>query len=152
MDALEDIPEVKFIKTKRGDARLEKTDIFRKLMWFSYKDENTWHPIPAKRVKEIIALNKKGETPESLTLDEVVLELKDTKINSDLEKMDARFRKKDDRQKKTSQQRRKKKGGPRRPQQDNKQNQQQPKNQQGSPKPSNSRKKPFRRNKKTNDS
>lgn len=151
MDALEDIPEIKYLKTKKGDARLEKTDIFRKLMWFSYKDENTWHPISTQRVKEIIALNKKGETPESLTLDRVELELKDAKINSDLEKMDARFKKKDDTQRIKSQQRRKKKVGPRRNDQDNKQQQQVPKNQQQSAKPKTGRKKPFRR-KKTNDS
>lgn len=99
MDALEDIPEVKYLKTKKGDVRLEKTDIFRKLMWFSYRDENTWHPISTERTKEILEMNKNGESPESLTVNEVELDIKDTKINSDLERMDARFKKKDNRKK-----------------------------------------------------
>lgn len=99
MEALEDIPEVKYLKTKKGDVRLEKTDIFRKLMWFSYKDENTWHPISTARAAEILKMNKEGEFPESLTLDTIEVDLKDTKINSDLERMDARFKKKDNKKK-----------------------------------------------------
>ncbi len=97
MEALEDIPEVTRIKTSNGEARLQKTDIFRKLMWFNYGDENTWHPIPAARVKEIIALNRKGEVPDSLTEDTIELAPKEAKINSDLERMDERFKKKESR-------------------------------------------------------
>lgn len=95
MDALEDIPEVKYLKTKNGEARLQKTDIFRKLMWFSFEKDNNWHPISTERVKEIMAMNKNGELPESLTLDTVELTIADNKINRDLEKMDEKFRKKD---------------------------------------------------------
>lgn len=95
MDALEDIPEVKYLKTKNGEARLQKTDIFRKLMWFSFEKDNNWHPISTERVKQIMAMNKNGELPESLTLDTVELTIADNKINRDLEKMDEKFRKKD---------------------------------------------------------
>ena len=94
MEALEDVPEVSRLKTKKGEARLQKTDIFRKLMWFSYDDENTWHPIPVARVKEIIELNKSGEAPESLTLDEVEVSFDDNSINKDLERMDEKFKRK----------------------------------------------------------
>ena len=94
MEALEDIPEVSRLKTKKGEARLQKTDIFRKLMWFSYDDENTWHPIPIARVKEVIELNKSGDIPESLTLDELEVSFADNSINKDLERMDEKFKRK----------------------------------------------------------
>ena len=99
MEALEDIPEVTKLKTSKGEARLQKTDIFRKIMWFSYGDENSWHPIPTARVKEILALNQKGEIPESLTEDKAAVSPVEATINSDLERMDERFKKKDARKK-----------------------------------------------------
>lgn len=95
MDALEDIPSVKFLKTKNGEALLQKTDIFRKLMWFSFDRDNNWHPISTDRVKEIITMNKAGELPESLTLDKIELVIGDNKINKDLEQMDKKFKQKD---------------------------------------------------------
>jgi cell fate regulator YaaT (PSP1 superfamily) len=109
MDALEDIPSVNKLKTKHGDARLQKTDIFRKIMWFGFEGDNNWHPISTERVKEIMALNEKGEFPETLTED--TLELKDLSggINSDLEKMDKKFQNKH--KKKRPNKNRRKKGG-----------------------------------------
>lgn len=95
MEALEDIPEVTKIKTSKGEARLQKTDIFRKVMWFNYGEENTWHPISTDRVKEILELNKKGEVPDTLEEDRLNLAPAETTINSDLERMDERFKKKD---------------------------------------------------------
>nr|WP_035726557.1 regulatory iron-sulfur-containing complex subunit RicT [Eisenibacter elegans] len=71
VEALKDLPELdKPLLTKRGKAFLHKTDIFRRVLWFSYNDESVWHPISAERVGEIIALNQKGIAPESLELDE----------------------------------------------------------------------------------
>lgn len=67
MDALKDFPDnVKELKTKKGSAYLQKTDIFKKLMWFGYKQEDNWIPLSVSRVNEIIAMNKKGEFPEDL--------------------------------------------------------------------------------------
>ncbi|RKQ50193.1 cell fate regulator YaaT (PSP1 superfamily) [Roseivirga pacifica] len=173
MEALEDIPEVTKLKTKKGDAKLEKTDIFRKLMWFSFAEENTWYPIATDRVKEIIALNKKGELPETLTEDVFELEVKDTAINRDLERMDEKFRKKANRNKRKPKPRNNKNRGGQNP--NNKSTNQQPKakqqgqgqggqkqrpnqnnggskpqnsNQNGNKKPKNKR---FKRKKKTND-
>ncbi|NVK82932.1 MAG: Signal peptidase-like protein [Cytophagia bacterium] len=123
MEALEDIPEVTKIKTSNGEAKLQKTDIFRKIMWFNYGDENTWHPIATDRVKEIIELNKKGITPDTLTEDKLDLAPADTAINSDLERMDERFKKKDARKKNS---RRKGKGQGQAPQQKQGQAQGQP--------------------------
>lgn len=95
MDALEDIPQVKSIKTKYGEAKLQKTDIFRKMMWFNFDGDNVWHPISAERVKEIVKLNEKGDAPESLTIDQVEVTIADTTINKDLKLMDEKFKQKD---------------------------------------------------------
>ncbi len=67
MDALKGIPDnVNVLKTERGDARLQKTDIFKKLMWFSYPMDDTWIPLEINRVKEIQQLNKDGVFPPDL--------------------------------------------------------------------------------------
>jgi cell fate regulator YaaT (PSP1 superfamily) len=67
MDALKYIPDnVNMLKTEKGDARLQKTDIFKKLMWFSYPREESWIPLTIDRVKEIQRLNKEGIVPEDL--------------------------------------------------------------------------------------
>ncbi len=67
MSALEDIPNVeKPLITEAGPAKLQKTDIFRKLMWFSYNNENNWHSISCERVKEIQVLNAKDIKPFDL--------------------------------------------------------------------------------------
>jgi len=67
MDALKGIPDnVNILRTERGDARLQKTDIFKKLMWFSYPMDDTWVPLEIDRVKEIQEQNKKGIIPADL--------------------------------------------------------------------------------------
>lgn len=67
MDALKDIPQnVTSLETKTGTARLIKTDIFKKLMWFSLQGEENWIPIGIEKVKEIREMNAKGEKPQSL--------------------------------------------------------------------------------------
>ncbi len=57
------------LKTKQGNALCQKTDIFKKIMWYAYEDEknNTIVPVPIKRVEKIINLNKKGIIVETLT-------------------------------------------------------------------------------------
>ena len=67
MDALRDIPEkVERLETVKGSARLQKTDIFKKLMWFSYPNDDNWIPLEISRVKEIQQLNKDGVKPDDL--------------------------------------------------------------------------------------
>ena len=67
MDALKDIPNnVDKLETEKGLARLQKTDIFKKLMWYSYPDNEDWIPLHAARVREIKELNKNGEKPDDL--------------------------------------------------------------------------------------
>ena len=67
MDALKHIPDnVNVLKTQHGDARLQKTDIFKKMMWFSYPGEESWLPLPIARVKEIQQMNRDGVIPPDL--------------------------------------------------------------------------------------
>jgi hypothetical protein len=67
MDALKDIPDnVNVLKTEKGDARLQKTDIFKKTMWFSYPNEESWIPLAIDRVKEIQQQNREGVIPVDL--------------------------------------------------------------------------------------
>ena len=88
MDALKTIPShVDRLKTEKGEARLQKTDIFKQLMWFSYfGEENAWIPVEAKRVKEIQEMNKRGEKPDDLRdMSAVMEELKATEKSFDYE-------------------------------------------------------------------
>jgi cell fate regulator YaaT (PSP1 superfamily) len=91
MDALKGIPAVEEpLVTMKGPAFLQKTDIFRRIMWFGYKEETSWHPLAIDRVNEILALNKKGVNPA--TLDSDVLELKEENARALKEKTElARF-------------------------------------------------------------
>jgi cell fate regulator YaaT (PSP1 superfamily) len=75
MDALKDIPEkVDRLETGKGMARLQKTDIFKKLMWFSYPNDENWIPLEISRVKAIQQLNRNGEKPDDLKDEAVDIE------------------------------------------------------------------------------
>ena len=94
-EALADIPEVKGpLVTQKGKAELQKTDIFKKLMWFGFEGESNWLPVPIERVAQVIEMNNAGKYPANLMEDEEK-ELLDTgSLNSDLERMDKKFKKK----------------------------------------------------------
>lgn len=95
MEALQDIPKLEGpLVTEKGEAVLQKTDIFRKIMWFGYSEENTWYPLNIGRVNEILRMNKAGSKPASL--EENVMPEKETvqTLNSDLERMDKKFKSK----------------------------------------------------------
>ena len=67
-DALKDFPDDNAVlKTKKGDALLQKIDVFARTMWFGYKGkEHEMFALTVERVKEIIALNKSGKMPEKI--------------------------------------------------------------------------------------
>lgn len=95
MAALSDIPEVdKPLQTEAGTAKLQKTDIFRKLMWFSYNNDNNWHSITCERVSEILELNSKGVIPFDLKTNHGK-EQEDliSKSNMELDALDKKFSK-----------------------------------------------------------
>lgn len=101
MEALQDIPKIEApLLTEQGEARLQKTDIFRKIMWFGYSEENTWYPLNVDRVNEILALNRGGKKPASLEEDVVAEKVPVQTLNRDLEKMDQKFNDKTKRKKK----------------------------------------------------
>ena len=55
------------LRFKSGDAVHQKNDVFKGIMWYSYtEDKGNIMAIPVDKVKEIIALNKKGQKPEKL--------------------------------------------------------------------------------------
>lgn len=67
MEALKDFPKnADFIHTKRGKARLIKTDIFKRMMWYSLLETNSIHSLSVDRVNEIIEMNARGDAPETL--------------------------------------------------------------------------------------
>jgi cell fate regulator YaaT (PSP1 superfamily) len=102
MDALKYIPDnVNVLRTEKGDARLQKTDIFKKLMWFSYPHAENWIPLPIDRVKQIQLMNREGIVPEDLG-EVIEVETKPVKIldyenvvgQDSLTRLDERNRKK----------------------------------------------------------
>ncbi len=93
MEALEHIPKVEApLLTEKGEAQLQKTDIFRKIMWFGYKEDNNWHPINTDRVNEILRLNKEGKKPANLEEDVVAQREPLSTLNRDLESLDKKFK------------------------------------------------------------
>jgi cell fate regulator YaaT (PSP1 superfamily) len=98
MDALSDIPSVNApLKTKKGNAFLQKTDIFKRIMYFGFEKDNNWYPVAVDKVKEILEMNKKGVIPESLeimVMPEMALaqERKEaSSLNTDLESLDRKY-------------------------------------------------------------
>lgn len=66
MDALRDIPKVERIETENGLAFLQKTDIFKRIMWFSYQGDSTWIAVQADKVRQLHEMNQSGIKPASL--------------------------------------------------------------------------------------
>lgn len=85
MDALRAFPtEADTIETAQGKASLQKRDIFRNVMWYSYQGSNKQYPMTIERVLEIKTLNKDGIKPEELGAAE--LERKGAKGDMEVDK------------------------------------------------------------------
>lgn len=92
MEALQHIPKIETpLLTQQGEAKLQKTDIFKKLMWFGYSEENTWYPLNVDRVNQILELNRAGKKPATLQADAAEAKVSIQDLNSDLERMDKKF-------------------------------------------------------------
>ena len=63
LDALNAFPkQEKILKTESGDAEFVKMDIFKKLIWYTYKENRSkWYKLSLDQVQEIIDLNNKNE-------------------------------------------------------------------------------------------
>ena len=118
MEALEDIPKIEgSLLTDKGEATLQKTDIFRKIMWFGFNEENTWYPLNIQRMNQILRMNREGKKPATLEIDVEAEKIPVETLNSDLARMDQKFKGKAKKRKK------KKTGGdPRDPRRQNKNN------------------------------
>ena len=55
------------LKTESGLASLRKIDILKGTAWYCYENSFDWIPVDVDRVNEIIAENKKGKTPMTLS-------------------------------------------------------------------------------------
>jgi cell fate regulator YaaT (PSP1 superfamily) len=101
MDALQDIPKIEApLLTDKGEATLQKTDIFRKIMWFGFKEDSNWYPLNVQRVNEILALNREGKKPASLDIDVVQEIVKEGPLNNDLAQLDKKYKNKSGNKKK----------------------------------------------------
>lgn len=105
MDELKKFPDTNVrLQTEFGYARHQKTDVFKRMMWYGAKDKNGMIdliPLDVDRVHEIIALNKEGKKPQSLkqfmVVEEVVEEVAtfDSLVGQDsLNRFDDKFKKK----------------------------------------------------------
>jgi hypothetical protein len=93
MEALENIPKIEGpLLTEKGEATLQKTDIFRRIMWFGFVSENTWYPLNIDRENQILQMNRDGKKPASLDLDVAAEKISVATLNSDLTRMDQKFK------------------------------------------------------------
>lgn len=67
MDALKIFPrKADKLKTAAGTAYLQKKDIFKNLLWYSYPGSSKLYPLSIERVNEIVALNKEGKAVDEM--------------------------------------------------------------------------------------
>jgi hypothetical protein len=81
LDALKEFPKTEIkLKTDKGIAVCQKTDIFKGHMWYAYEGEwMNWHKITVQQANEIIEINSQNKTVTSL--EEYALDLaEDTKV------------------------------------------------------------------------
>lgn len=104
MEQIKTFPDTNIhLKTKSGIARHQKTDVFKRMMWYGIEEKTGGFniiPIKVNRVAEIIAMNKKGKEPQSLK-DFMVAETVEEVVNFDsvvgqdsLNRFDDKFKKK----------------------------------------------------------
>ncbi len=82
IDALEDFPDrAERLKTRAGNAVLVKTDVFKRLMYYTYlEDRGKFYPIHVDQVWEALDMLKKGDIPASL---DAILEMAPPPLVSD---------------------------------------------------------------------
>ena len=68
VEATEAFPKAKIVRldTINGMAYARKTDILKKLMWFSYDDNQTWVALAVDKVNEVMEENKNGKQSAAL--------------------------------------------------------------------------------------
>ncbi len=69
IDAKEHLPNItEPLKLEDGDITLVKTDLLKRIMWFTYdsKDSSEAYPVDVDKINEIIKLNKEGKLGKSI--------------------------------------------------------------------------------------
>ena len=104
LDALKEFPPTDCkLQTEKGVAFCQKVDIFKGLLWFTYKNDATnWHALDKHRVNEILAINKEGKKIDSLdayqieiqTIDEMAADTDHSLIEDSLTRFDQPKRRK----------------------------------------------------------
>lgn len=78
MDALHGFPDhAEHLELVSGRAYLQKKDIFRNLMWYSFAGSNKQYPLTIERVQEIKTLNASGEKPDEIGAIEIQVRTND---------------------------------------------------------------------------
>lgn len=104
LDTLKEFPPTDCkLQTEKGVAFCQKVDIFKGLLWFTYKNDATnWHALDKHRVNEILAINKEGKKIDSLdayqieiqTIDEMAADTDHSLIEDSLTRFDQPKRRK----------------------------------------------------------
>lgn len=119
LDALKDFPNTNIIlKTEKGDASHQKSDVFKRIMWYAYvNDYSNMLALSVDRVLEIVEQNKRGVLPKQLEDHALTMEIKTEVNNGGLTEEDInRFDKmKDPTSEERNRRKSKKKSGNRRP-------------------------------------
>lgn len=155
LDALKDFPDSNIVlKTEKGEAIHQKSDVFKRVMWYAYKnDQANMMAITVDRVNEIIEANKNNKLPQQLEDIALTKEIKTDVGNGGLTEEDiSRFDKMDeaDDGKRRRKKSRRKGNRPQQAQggkkpQDNRQKGQKPDNRQNRPDSNKRRERPQRR-------
>lgn len=101
-DALKEFPDMTIrLHTEKGDAIHQKSDVFKRTMWYSYiNDQSNLLPLSVDTVNQIISDNKKGLIPKSLEDLAVQTDVNTNDFGSALQEEDIhRFDKKEDKSK-----------------------------------------------------
>lgn len=84
LDALKAFPtNAETLELAAGKATLQKKDIFKNIMWYSFQGSSKQYPLSIERVKEILGLNKEGIIPEELEVVEIKQRSKTLVDNAD---------------------------------------------------------------------
>jgi cell fate regulator YaaT (PSP1 superfamily) len=67
LDALKDLPQPTELESQKGRAFHQKTDIFKRILWYTYPDAPTnFMALSVDRVKYVMDMNKNGKKPAEL--------------------------------------------------------------------------------------
>lgn len=89
VEELKQFPQANIqLKFKKGKAFYNKIDIFKKIVWYNYANDNsTLFAIPLEKVNAIIDMNKNNKFPESLEEFAIVNQKKVEEVNYSLDEL-----------------------------------------------------------------